>query len=81
MKTIGIIEGLSILQRYRTGQFGYDVSAEHDVIYAHKTDRPVGPDDLKRLVQLGWFQEDADYPDGEFGVEHYAPDESWTCYV
>ena len=86
MKTKDIIEGLQILQKYRDKQDGYDTGAEHDILYAYKTSRPLEPQDLARMVELGWFQEAADYGDdeetgGDFGVKHYDPDESWTCYT
>lgn len=85
MKTPAIIEGLSILQKYRNTPDAYHVGAEHDVIYAYQTDRPLKKKDLQRMVKLGWFQENADYQDdeetrGRFGVKHYDFEESWTCY-
>jgi hypothetical protein len=79
MKTENLIEGLQILAKYRDKP-GYDVGAEHDAIYAFATDRPVERADLERLIELDWFQEDAEYDD-EFTAEHYAPEESWTAYV
>jgi len=80
MKTKDIIEGLVILTKYRDDQDGRDVGAEHDVLYAFSTDRPVETDDLARLVELGWFQEDVEYED-DFAVENYDPEESWAAYV
>ena len=84
MKTVEIIEGLTILQKYRTSQAGYNVGAEHDVLYAYATDTPVSPEDLARLIELGWFQ-DTDFGDdeetGDFAAKHYDPDESWECFV
>lgn len=80
MKTIDIIEGLTILEKYRDTQGGFDVGAEHDILYAYPTDQPLSQDDIKRLVELGWFQENVEFGD-EFGVEHYDQGESWTCYT
>lgn len=81
MKTCDIVEGIQILAKYRDKP-GWDLGAEHDVIYCFNTDRPVTPEDLQRLVDLGWFQEDADYdPSDGFKVENYDPEESWTAYV
>jgi len=79
MKTNDVIEGLQILAKYRN-EPGYDLGAEHDCIYAYATDKPVERPDLERLVELGWFQEDAEHDD-EFTADNYAPDESWTAYV
>lgn len=81
MKTCDIVEGIQILAKYRNKQ-GWDLGAAHDVIYCFATDKPVGAEDLQRLVDLGWCQEDADYDPGEgFKVENYDPEESWTAYV
>lgn len=83
MKTKNIIEGLQILLPYYDDQDGYHNGAEHDVIYAYATDRPVQPADLARLIELGWFQERVDYQDGDVGMQviDYNPNESWTAYV
>jgi hypothetical protein len=86
MKNSAVIEGLQILEKYRDKPDGYDLGAEHDVLYAYRTDRPVEQPDLDRLIELGWFQEEVDYGDddetgGEFAAKHYDPEESWTAYV
>lgn len=81
MTTKTVIEGLTILEKYREKPDGYNTGAEHDQIYAYATDKPVDEADLKRLVELGWFQEDAETGDEEFGVKHYDADVGWTCYV
>ncbi len=86
MKTVEVIVGLQILQKYRDKQDGFGVGAEHDVIYVYKTVRPVEQPDLDRLIELGWFQEDVDYgddeeTDGDFAAKHYDSEEGWTAYV
>lgn len=86
MRTKDVIEGLTILQKYRDKSDGFDIGAEHDCIYAFATSKPLSGEDLARMVELGWFQENADYSDdeetgGDFGVKHYMPEESWCCYV
>jgi hypothetical protein len=80
MRTKDIIEGLTVFEKHRDSD-GYDISAEHDVLYANATDRPVCKADVQRLISLGWFQDDVDYGDGDFGVEHYDPGEGWACFV
>jgi len=81
MKTAAIIEGLTILEKYRKKPNGFNCGAEHDVLYAYKTDRPVGADDLVRLIDLGWFQEEVDSGDDDFAAEYYDPEESWACFT
>lgn len=82
MKTVDVIKGLQILQKYRSSQDGYDLVAEHDILYVYCTDHPVAGKDLKILADLGWFQEDADYDGGEeFKPEYYDFDQGWSCYV
>lgn len=82
MITKNIIEGLIILEKYRTIPDGYNTGAEHGQIYAYSTDDPVSVDDLNRLVELGWVQQEVENDDDdEFTAEHYDSDEGWSCYV
>ncbi len=82
MKTADIIEGLTILQKYRDKQDGYDVDAAHDELYVRRTDRPLSQQDLTRMVELHWFQEGAEYDsDDGYAVENYDPIESWNCFT
>lgn len=80
MRTADVIEGITILQKYRAKRDGYDIGCEHDALYAYATTRPLETADLARMIELGWFQEDVDY-DGDFSAEHYDPAEGWTAYV
>ena len=80
MITSKIIEGLTILQKYYDKD-GFHCGAEHDVIYAYATDKPVGKQDLDRLIDLGWFQEGATNDEGELPSENYDPSESWACFT
>jgi hypothetical protein len=80
MKTKQIIEGLQILQKYRDDQDGYYVDVEHDVIYAYATDKPLEASDVERMIQMGWFQKNAER-DEAFSVKHYDATESWTAFV
>jgi hypothetical protein len=81
--TTKLIEGLTILEKYRDKPNGYNIGAEHGCIYGFATDRPLSDLDLARIVELGWFQ-DVDLGDDEetecdFGLEDYDPSKSW-CY-
>ena len=83
MTTDKFIAGLQILQGYFDKLKGFHIGAEHDVVYVYKTDRPVSPEDVAKLVELDWFQEGVNRPeeDDEFEPKHYDPEESWTAYV
>ncbi len=81
MTTTAIIEGLTILEKYRDKPGGFNCGAEHDILYAFATDSPVETGDLSRLVELRWFQEDVDCGDDDFGVNHYNQDEGWACFT
>ena len=81
MKTTAVIEALTILQKYRDKTDGFDVGAEHDTLYAYATDRAVCDVDVVRLIDLGWFQEDAITGGEDFALEHYDREESWACYT
>lgn len=75
--TAAIIEGMNILSTYYSDKGAYKVGAEHDQIYMFATEEPVSEDDIKRLRELGWFQEFIDHEDGD----EYDPGESWAIYV
>ena len=75
------IEGLNILQSYYESD-GYHIGAEHDQFYAYATDRTLPETAVNRLVELGWFQPDAEVPDGEdYDASHYQAEEGWSAYV
>jgi hypothetical protein len=81
MPTTHIIEGLTILEKYRDKPDGYNTGAEYDILYAYATDRPLSPEDVKRMVELGWHQHEVDFGDGDFEARHYNPDEGWAKYT
>lgn len=74
MNMQSLIEGLTLVNSYNNDPTGYGVSADHDLIYAFATDRPMTTDDVQRMRDLGWFQMEA--PEDE-----YDPRESWCAYV
>ena len=80
MNTKNLIEGIQILQKYMKDKDGYHIGAGHEAIYFYKTDNEIDCSDLKRLIDLGWFQEDVEYDD-EFMSEYYDPYASWCAYV
>lgn len=82
MRLSNLIEGLKILQPYYNNPDGYHVGAEHDQFYAYATDRPLPETAVDRMVDLGWFQPDAEVGnDEDFGIEHYSVSEAWSAYV
>jgi hypothetical protein len=83
VKLSELIDGLNILVKYFDDPDSYNVGAEHDVIYVYPTDRPVDKEDVKALIELGWFQEDVeiDDDDADFSPEHYSPEETWSHYT
>jgi hypothetical protein len=80
MTTAKIIEGLTILEKYRNEPDGYNCGAEHDVLWAYATDKPVEGADLDRLIEMGWAQDRESYEE-DFGPQHYNPEESWRAYT
>jgi hypothetical protein len=80
MKTDDLIEGLKILDKYRDKPGGYNIGAEHDIIYAYPTDRPLTAEDVRRMDELGWTQEGR-VVDGEWKPEYYSAEESWAAYT
>ena len=77
MITKNIIAGMQILLPYYKQTDGYHTGADHDVIYAYSTDSPVSPEDIAKLVGMGWFQSGGANSDG--GA--YLPDEGWKAFT
>ncbi len=78
MKISECIGGLQILQSYYDNE--YNLGAEHDVLYAYATTRPLTPEDVQKMADLNWHQPEASV-DGEWLPEHYDPEESWASYT
>lgn len=77
MKLSNFIEGLQILQKHYDGGDGYHLGSEHDVFYAYKTNTPLSPDEVRRMYELDWHQEDVEGT----GPESYSVEASWAAYV
>ena len=75
MKLSNFIEGLKVLQSYYEGGDGYHIGAEHDQFYAYQTDRPLTPEDVQKMRDLGWFQ-----PEQADGKE-YDPEDGWSAFT
>ena len=58
MKLSAFIEGLRILQPYYEGGDGFHIGAEHDQFYCYQTGKPLSPEDVQKMFDLGWFQPD-----------------------
>ena len=82
MKLSKFIAGLTVLRPHYTGEDGYHLGAEHDVIYLYPTDTPLSRDEVAALLALGWMQENTERnDDGEMEVEHYDPTEGWRVFA
>ena len=74
------IKGLNILRPYFDKyDGGYNLGAEHDIIYIYPTDRPLSLSDIKSLKELDWFQENIDSDNTEEVA--YDPLEGWCVYT
>ena len=65
-----VIKGMEILSKY-FDEDGYNVGAEHDVIYVYNTDKAVSEEDIVTLRSNGWEQDSAEY----------SLKESWQRYL
>jgi hypothetical protein len=82
MKTQNIIMGLQILLAYYNNHGGYHVEAEHDMIFASATDKPLSDASLKAIIALGWHQDhNGTNHNKDFVASDYEADEPWFCYV
>ncbi len=81
MTTTNIIAGLQLLDGYRDKPGSYDVGADHDVIYAYATDKPLSESHVKKMIALGWFQEGKTVATGEMPVSDYDASECWMAFT
>ena len=73
MKLSNFIEGLRTLQQYYENGEGYHIGAEHDQFYCCQTDKPLTPEDVQKMRDLGWFQ-----PEQGDDAE-YSPEDGWSA--
>jgi hypothetical protein len=52
------LAGVQILCQYYNDPDGYHLGSDSGVIYLYPTDRPVTPEHVTKLLELGWFQPD-----------------------
>jgi hypothetical protein len=74
MKLDDLGAAIAILRPYYDDPTGYHVAAEHDVIYLMETDRPLTLEDAKKMMDLGWIQDDGANDDVP---EEYNPAQAW----
>ena len=74
MKLSDVIKGVMILRPYYNDPDGYNMGAEHDMMFMFATDKPLPDDDVCKMHDLGWFQENV--PKG-----CYSPEESWSAHI
>jgi hypothetical protein len=78
MKFTELTQAISILSPYYDDPDGYHVGAEHDQIYLYATDRALAPEDVIRMLALGWFQESGATDDEP---EAYDAEEGWQSFT
>ena len=83
MKLSNFIDGLNTLRPYYKDGDGHVLGAEHDEFHAYATERPLSPEDAKKMEALGWFQSSEDVtPKGdEWTAEDYDPEAGWKAFV
>ena len=82
MSTKQLIEGLQTLQPFYDKPDGYNVGANHDMVYAYATNKPLTDEAIEKMISLTWHQEydGRDYGK-DFSKEDYRDDETWHLYV
>jgi len=79
MNMSDFLAGIAILRTHYVTPDGYNLGAEHDVIYAYSTDTPLSDEEVKKMRELGWFQEDVERDEEENAL--YDSEEGWAAYV
>jgi hypothetical protein len=78
-ETYKIIKGMQILLKYYTEPADYFTTADYGMIIMSSTSTEVSEADRARLIDLGWFQQDADEDDD--GNFIYSVQEDWHIYA
>ena len=79
-KALDLAEGIKLTAQYRDKP-GYDCSAEHDVMYLHNTDKPMSREDIQKMIDFGFHQEDVGDSCTDYCVDDYDHEESWVFYT
>ena len=75
MKLSNFIEGLKTLQPYYKDVDGSHIDSEHVQFFAYQTERPLTPEDVQKMRDLGWFQ-----PRQEDDAE-YDQEDGWSAFT
>lgn len=67
MKNSQFIEGVNIIAKYipDDNKDGYDIHGEHDQLWFGSHEWVTGEEDIKKLEELGWFEDE----------------ERWSCWT
>lgn len=80
MKLSKFMDGLNTLLPYYNNADGFHIGAEHDQFYAYQTDNSLSPEDVKKMVGLGWFQPEGGICEDESDVA-YDPENGWSAFT
>ena len=82
MRLGNVIEGLTIFRKYFTGEDGYHLTAVDSAVLVYGTDTPMSDEDVEAVKELGWFQPDAQRPEGvDQRDAPYDPNEYWKAWL
>lgn len=76
MNLLQFTSGIKILQQYYDNPGGYHLEASHDTIHLDPTDRPLTPEHVREMLDLGWWQPDQVEEDYE-----YDPESGWNAFT
>ena len=77
MRLSNVIKGLQILSNYFDSDTN-QTAAEHDEFFVYSTDHSVSKEDIKTLIEMGWFQDNGANLDN---IDAYDPEESWKMFT
>ena len=80
MRTQNIVAGIAVLMPYYVIPEGFHTGAKYDQLYMFATDLPLKPEDVEKMIKLGWRQEHTKYYDTDFALKHYEPVSPWIAY-
>lgn len=78
MDVKNFLEGMHTLRPYYTHPDGYNMGAEHDIIYMYATNKPLTESDVQKMFALGWFQPEC-IVDGDHGP--YSFEDGWAAHT
>lgn len=83
MKISNLIAACEIIKKYYTNPNGYHICTEHDKFYFVRTDKEMSEEDINKMLELDFFQEEGIQKElySSENKTEYNPSEAWCAFT